>query len=84
MVGGLGVDIRRLLPYAISRGGHIRVGLEDAPWGTALTNRMWVEEAVRLLRQRGGEPASPRAIRAKFGGNDCNETAWRFSGQQQP
>jgi 3-keto-5-aminohexanoate cleavage enzyme len=64
MVAGLGVDIRELLPYAISRGGHIRVGIEDAPWGTSLSNRMWVDEAVRLLRNCGGEPAQPKAIRA--------------------
>jgi uncharacterized protein (DUF849 family) len=70
MVAGLGVDIRVLLPYAISRGGNIRVGLEDAPWGTDLTNRMWVDEAVRLLRTSGGEPASSKAIRAALGGND--------------
>jgi 3-keto-5-aminohexanoate cleavage enzyme len=70
MVGGLGVDIRGLLPYAAPRGGHIRVGLEDAPWATTLTNRMWVEEAVRLLRQCGGEPAAAKAIRAAIGEND--------------
>jgi uncharacterized protein (DUF849 family) len=70
MVAGLGVDIRVLLPYAISRGGNIRVGLEDAPWGTDLTNRMWVDEAVRLLRSCGGEPAPSKAIRATLRGND--------------
>jgi 3-keto-5-aminohexanoate cleavage enzyme len=70
MVGGLGVDIRGLLSYAVSRGGHIRVGLEDAPWATALTNRVWVEEAVRLLRLCGGEPAAAKAIRAAIGEND--------------
>jgi uncharacterized protein (DUF849 family) len=70
MVAGLGVDIRGLLPYAISRGGNIRVGLEDAPWGTDLTNRMWVDEAVRSLRACGGEPAAPKLIRDALGGID--------------
>ena len=33
MVAGLGVDIRPLIALAVERGGHIRVGLEDRPWG---------------------------------------------------
>jgi 3-keto-5-aminohexanoate cleavage enzyme len=69
MVAGLGVDIRGLLPYAISRGGHIRIGLEDAPWATDLTNRMWVDEAVCLLRAHGAEAAPAKVIRATLGRN---------------
>ncbi len=33
MVAGLGVDILPLVPAAVARGGHVRVGLEDAPVG---------------------------------------------------
>lgn len=64
MVAGLGVDIRPLVAAAVERGGHIRVGLEDAPWRTPLTNRQWVEEAARLIRAAGGEPADVRDVRA--------------------
>src|SRR6185369_12613706 len=31
MIAGLGVDIRPLIDDAVARGGHVRVGLEDAP-----------------------------------------------------
>ena len=63
MVAGLGVDIRPLIGPAVERGGHIRVGLEDRPWGVAESNRGLVEEAVRLVRAAGGEPATPAQVR---------------------
>ena len=64
MVAGLGVDIRPLIAPAVERGGHIRVGLEDRPWGVDETNRGLVEEAVRLVRAAGGEPATAAEVRA--------------------
>lgn len=64
MVAGLGVDIRPLMPLATELGGHIRVGLEDAPWGSEISNMRWVEQAVGLVRQAGGEPATAAEIRA--------------------
>jgi 3-keto-5-aminohexanoate cleavage enzyme len=47
----------------VARGGHIRVGLEDRPWGVAETNRGLVEEAVRLVRAAGGESATVAEVR---------------------
>ena len=38
MVAGLGVEITPLIGEAVVRGGHIRVGLEDAPLGTSADN----------------------------------------------
>jgi 3-keto-5-aminohexanoate cleavage enzyme len=64
MVAGLGVDIRPLIGEAVARGGHVRVGLEDAPFGTPIGNRAWVEDAVRMVRDAGGEPATPAEVRA--------------------
>jgi len=64
MVAGLGLDIRPLIAPAVARGGHVRVGLEDRPWGVLENNRALVEEAVRLVRVAGGEPASPTEVRA--------------------
>ncbi len=64
MAAGLGVDIRPLIAPAVARGGHIRVGLEDRPWGVKETNRGLVEEAVTLIRAAGGEPAAPAEVRA--------------------
>lgn len=52
MVAGLGVDIRPLIAPAVARGGHVRVGPEDAPRGSRLGNRQWVEEAARHPRRR--------------------------------
>ena len=49
MVAGLGVDIRPLIPDALKRGGMVRVGLEDAPLGTEMSNVDWVREARRLM-----------------------------------
>ena len=64
MIAGLGVDIRPLIPETIRRGGHIRVGLEDAPFGTTQTNVELVEEAARLIRAAGAEPATVAEMRA--------------------
>jgi 3-keto-5-aminohexanoate cleavage enzyme len=63
MVAGLGVDIRSLIAPVVARGGHIRVGLEDRPWGVDESNRGLVEEAVLLVREAGAEPASPLEVR---------------------
>ena len=67
MVAGLGVDIRPLIGPAVVRGGHVRVGLEDAPWRTALSNRAWVEEATKAIRAAGGEPATADEVRSALG-----------------
>jgi len=64
MVAGLGVDIRPLIAPAVARGGHVRVGLEDRPWGVTETNRGLVEVAVGRVRAAGGEPATAAEVRA--------------------
>lgn len=64
MVAGLGVDIHPLIGAAVARGGHVRVGLEDAPWGSAMSNRAWVEAAAHAVRAAGSEPATPGEVRA--------------------
>ncbi len=64
MIAGLGVDIRPLIPSAVEREGHVRVGLEDMPWGASQSNRELVEEAVQIIRKAGGEPASASEVRS--------------------
>ena len=64
MIAGLGVDIVPLIAETVRRGGHIRVGLEDAPFGTAKSNQALVEEAVKLVRTHGAEPATVAEMRA--------------------
>ncbi len=64
MVAGLGLDIRPLIAPVVERGGHIRVGLEDRLLGVHESNAALVEEAVRLVRDAGGEPAAAAEVRA--------------------
>ena len=63
MLAGVSADIRPLIGETVRRGGHIRVGLEDAPLRTKASNLELVEEAVRIVREHGAEPASPAEMR---------------------
>ena len=63
MIAGLDVNIAPLIGYAVERGGHVRVGLEDAPFGASTSNVQLVEDAVRVIRSAGKEPASIKEIR---------------------
>ena len=69
MISGLGVDVRDLIGEAVGRGGHVRVGLEDALLGTpaSTTNLGLVEDAARLVRQHGAEPATAGDVRRALG-----------------
>lgn len=64
MVAGLDVDVSGLIPLLVEWGGHLRTGLEDAPFGERRGNAALVEDAVRAVRAAGGEPASAADIRA--------------------
>jgi len=63
MLAGVNADIHPLIGETVKRGGHIRVGLEDATLGTRATNLEMVEEAIKLVRAQGGEPATPTEMR---------------------
>ena len=70
MLAGVSADVRPLIGETVKRGGHVRVGLEDAPLGTRATNLEMVEEAIKMVRDHGGEPATPAEMRqalAKMG-----------------
>jgi 3-keto-5-aminohexanoate cleavage enzyme len=64
MVAGLAVNIAPLIGEAVRRGGHVRVGLEDAPFGCARSNLELVEDALRAIANAGGMPASAAEVRA--------------------
>lgn len=64
MVAGLGVEIEPLIEAAVARGGHVRVGLEDAPMGCALSNEALTERARRLIAAAGGGLATASDVRA--------------------
>lgn len=63
MIAGLAVDIRPLIPAAVARGGHVRVGLEDAPLGTDIPNVKWVEQAAAAIANAGGQVATVADVR---------------------
>jgi uncharacterized protein (DUF849 family) len=63
MVAGLAVDVLPIAGAAAARGGHVRVGLEDAPFGSTLSNVQWVQAAARAIRAGGGELASCAEVR---------------------
>lgn len=76
MIAGLDVDIVPLIEYAVYRDGHVRVGLEDAPFGTTKTNVQWVDEAVVRIKAAGGGLATAKEIRGlmadRGGGTDTS------------
>jgi 3-keto-5-aminohexanoate cleavage enzyme len=63
MIAGLAVDIRRLIPAAVAAGGHVRVGLEDAPLGTETTNVRWVEQVASAIENGGAHVATATEVR---------------------
>lgn len=66
MIAGLAVDLRSLIPEAIALDMHIRVGLEDAPWHSPLTNVQWIQETVNIIQQNNFEVATAEEIRKQL------------------
>lgn len=75
MIAGLGVDLEPLIEVAVARGGHVRVGLEDAPFGCASPNALLVEMATRKVRAAGSELASPQEARHALAEIDARRKA---------
>jgi len=63
-VAGLAVDIVPLIDGAVRRGGHVRVGLEDAPLGSSRSNLEWVRAGRLAIERVGGGLASAAEVRA--------------------
>ena len=63
MIAGLGVGLDRLRDVAVARGGHLRVGLEDAPLGCSTGNAELVAQAARAVREAGRELATAAEVR---------------------
>ncbi|MEX0283057.1 MAG: 3-keto-5-aminohexanoate cleavage protein [Paracoccaceae bacterium] len=64
MVAGLGVEIDPLIELAIAKGGHVRVGLEDAPLGTDTGNLTRTAAAAKRILALGRQLASADDVRA--------------------
>ncbi len=63
MIAGLDVDVLPLVPRAVMERGHVRVGLEDAPFGCERSNVALVEEAAKLIEDAGGALATATEVR---------------------
>lgn len=66
MVAGLAVELGDLIEHAVPLGGHVRVGLEDAPMGCALDNLSLVRDARRRIEAAGATLASAAQIRTQL------------------
>ena len=66
MVAGLGVQIDPLVDFAVTHGGHIRVGLEDAPLGHPISNVEQVRAARARIERHGGTPATAAQVRERL------------------
>jgi uncharacterized protein (DUF849 family) len=66
MVAGLAVDVLPLIPTVVALGGGVRVGLEDAPFGTQRSNQDLVGAAVNAIQKAGSQPASAADVRAEL------------------
>lgn len=64
MLSGLDADVEALIEPAMDLGAHIRVGLEDAPFGCTKTNLELVEQAVSKIMTSGRSLATIEQIRA--------------------
>ncbi len=63
MIAGLDVDILPLVPRTVMERGHVRVGLEDAPFGCERSNVELVEAAAKLIENAGGALATATDVR---------------------
>ena len=66
MVAGLGVEIQPLIEAVVRQGGHVRVGLEDAPMGCATGNLALAQDAARRITETGGRLATASEVRASL------------------
>lgn len=69
-VTAIGRDAAMANRWAIRRGGHVRVGLEDSLWmakGDRATNPRLVERVVGFARSVGREPATVEQARGMLG-----------------
>ncbi len=75
MIAGLGVELDGLRDVAVARGGHSRVGLEDAPPGCTRTNAEMVAEAGHAVQQAGRPLATAPEVRRATVGSDPRPSA---------
>lgn len=80
MVAGYMVDPTPLIPSIVAAGGHLRVGLEDAPLGSEHSNVQWVTSAARAVVRQGSDLAPAKEIRAALEARDTAAQRARVKG----
>jgi 3-keto-5-aminohexanoate cleavage enzyme len=75
MVAGLGVELGGLIEHAVSLGGHVRVGLEDAPMGCPLNNLELLAGARRRIEAAGASLANATRVREALRHADARQRA---------
>ncbi len=68
MLAGLGTQIDPLIEAVVQRGGHLRVGLEDVPFGHGVGNLDQVRAARARIEAAGAVLAGAAQIRARLAG----------------
>ncbi|SEL46261.1 Uncharacterized conserved protein, DUF849 family [Roseovarius azorensis] len=68
MIAGLGVDVEPIMEATVARGGHVRVGLEDARFHCPHDNRALVKRAQARIEAAGGHLATTAEVRAALKG----------------
>lgn len=66
MLAGLGALIEPLIGEVVQRGGHLRVGLEDVPFGHPVGNVGQVRAARARIEAEGGRLADAAQVRAQW------------------
>jgi len=64
MISGLDADVASIAIYAINKGFHLRVGLEDAPFGMERSNIDLARNAVAMIEKCGRRLTPPAEIRS--------------------
>ena len=75
MIAGLDVDIMPLVTRTVVERGHVRVGLEDAPFGCEQSNVQLVEAAAKSIESAGGTLATAAEVRIASSADATEESA---------
>ncbi len=68
MIAGLMADMTPLIEQTVTRGGHVRTGLEDVRLGSTRGNIELVTEAADAIARAGGTLATAAEVRAALAG----------------
>lgn len=66
MVAGLQVDLGPIFEATLAKGGHIRVGLEDAPFNSSLGNLAQTEAAATRIKNAGYSLGTAKELRDRM------------------